>query len=178
MRLSVVSAIDGSEYASTIVEAADWKTAAEQQLNVITIPFVSGSADRVKLMITNAGAAGTTPVLDIGLANLYRLGPASFTWTRFPRAVVRLIQRLFITAVMLPLTLIGAALLLMNKKRRALAILLVIPAYYMIFQSALHTEYRYVLAVQYFLLVFVAAAIHRASEFLWSAATRRRFRKR
>ena len=41
-----------------------------------------------------------------------------------------------------------------------LAILLVVPCYYFCTQSALHTEYRYVLVIHYFLFVLAAVAIY------------------
>lgn len=165
---SVVGVGNGHQYASAIVEAQDWKTIPEQPLQEIEIPFVSGGADQVKVVFANAGAAGVIPVMEIGQANLYSLGPASFTWTRIPRALFRLLQKLFVTAVMLPLAVIGLVLLIGARRRRTLVILLVVPAYYLLAQSALHTEYRYVLAIHYFLFVLVAVALHRAGSLLWS----------
>jgi ABC-type dipeptide/oligopeptide/nickel transport system permease subunit len=94
--------------------------------------------------------------------------PASEGFMRAPGIVVRAVQRLFITAVFVPLYLAGLVLLLRGRKRRELAALLAVPLYFLCVQSALHTEYRYVLAVQYFLFVVAAAALHRA----WLAARR------
>ncbi|HKR00855.1 MAG TPA: hypothetical protein VJT09_09280, partial [Pyrinomonadaceae bacterium] len=45
-------------------------------------------------------------------------------------------------------------------------LLLVVPAYYLAVQSALHTEYRYVLAIHYFLFILVAVALHAAGSYL------------
>jgi hypothetical protein len=81
-------------------------------------------------------------------------------WTRVPRLVVRAAQKLFITAVDLPLVLLGLVILFRKKRARTLAILLAAPLYFLCVQSALHTEYRYVLAVHYFLFVVAAAAIY------------------
>jgi hypothetical protein len=156
------------QYASAIVEPQDWKTTAEQPLGIIEIPFVSGSRGQVQIVFDNAGAKGVSPILQIGQAQLYALGPASFTWTRIPRAILRFIQKLFVTAVMLPLAIIGLILLIRARKPSTLVILLVVPAYYLCIQSALHTEYRYVLAIHYFLFVLVAAALYYASRYLWS----------
>ncbi|MDT4895415.1 MAG: hypothetical protein QOH25_492 [Acidobacteriota bacterium] len=160
--MSITGAGNNHEYASTIVEEQNWKSAAEQPLNVVEIPFVSGSAAQVQIILTNAGAKGVIPVLQIGQAQLFSLGAASFTWTRIPRVPLRLIQKLFITAVMLPLAIIGLVLLIRGRKRKALVLLLVVPAYYLSVQSALHTEYRYVLAVHYFLFVLVAVTLNGA----------------
>lgn len=73
---------------------------------------------------------------------------------------LRLVQKLFITAFFLPLTLIGAGLLIYRKQLQTLAILLAVPFYYFCTQSALHTEYRYVLVIHCFLFVLAAVAIY------------------
>ncbi len=163
----VVGVHDEHEYASAIVEVQDWKTTAEQPLNVIEIPFASDGAGEVRLVLTNAGAKGVSPVLQIGEARIYALGPTAFTWTRPARAVLRFVQKLFITAVMLPLSLAGLFLLVRARRRRALVLLLVVPAYYFVVQSALHTEYRYVLAIHHFLFILAAVALTSAGAYLW-----------
>ncbi|HEX8118885.1 MAG TPA: glycosyltransferase family 39 protein, partial [Pyrinomonadaceae bacterium] len=95
--------------------------------------------------------------------------PVNEGWTRGPRLVLRALQRLFITAVFLPLYLAGLALLLYRRKRRELCALLTVPLYFLCVQSALHTEYRYVLAVHYLLFVVAAYALRRA----WASAYER-----
>lgn len=94
--------------------------------------------------------------------------PVSEGWTRVPRLAVRAVQKLFITAVFLPLYLAGLFLLLRARRKRELAALLTVPLYFLCVQSALHTEYRYVLAIHYFLFVVAAAALHHG----WLAARR------
>ncbi|HEY0378584.1 MAG TPA: glycosyltransferase family 39 protein [Pyrinomonadaceae bacterium] len=158
---------DGHEFASAIIEVQDWKTRVEQPLVTVELPFVSRGPGQVRLVLTNAGAQGTPPVLQLGGARLYALGPASLTWSRIPRAALRLTQKLFITAVMLPLSLLGLFLLVRARRRRALVLLLVVPAYYLVIQSALHTEYRYVLAIHHFLFVLAAVALYHAGVHLW-----------
>ena len=86
--------------------------------------------------------------------------PVSEGWTRAPRLALRAAQELFITAIALPLALAGIFLLARARNFRALAALLAVPLYYLCVQSALHTEYRYVLAVHYFLFVLAAAALY------------------
>jgi hypothetical protein len=161
---------DGHEYASSIIEVQDWKPRAEQPLNTIELPFVSRGPGQVRLVITNASVQGMPPVLQLGEARLYALGPASFTWARIPRAVLRFVQKLFITAVMLPLSVIGLFLLIRARRRRALVLLLVVPAYYLVIQSALHTEYRYVLAIHHFLFILAAVTLYHAGIYLWRLA--------
>ncbi|MDT5061167.1 MAG: hypothetical protein QOH63_1626 [Acidobacteriota bacterium] len=166
MYVSIVGAGSSSQYASMIIEPQDWKTPVEQQWNIVEIPFVSGSADQVQVVFANGGSKDARPVAQVGQSQLYALGPASFTWARIPRSLAHLIQRLFVTAVMLPLAIIGLLLLILSGQRNSIAILLIVPAYYLCFQSALHTEYRYVLAIHYFLFILVAVALYRGSTYL------------
>lgn len=70
------------------------------------------------------------------------------------------IQKIFITAVILPLVLAGLLILIVRREFRLLVILLAVPVYYFCVQSILHTEYRYVLTLHYFLFVIAAVAIH------------------
>ncbi len=86
---------------------------------------------------------------------------ASGAWTTLAALVVGGIQRLFITAIILPLVVAGLILLALRRQGRVLAILLAVPVYYFCVQSLLHTEYRYVLIIHYFLFVFAAVAIYR-----------------
>jgi hypothetical protein len=165
--VNVVGVGNNHHYASAIIEIQDWKTTAEQPLHMIEIPFVSSGNGQAQIVVANAGAKGVTPILQIGQSQLYALGPASFTWTRIPRAMLRFIQKLFVTALMLPLAIFGLILLIRSRGRNAIIILLVVPAYYLCFQSALHTEYRYVLAIHYFLFVLAAIALYHAGSYLW-----------
>ena len=73
---------------------------------------------------------------------------------------LRILQKLFITAIFLPLALLGAGILFSQRQFKTLAILLAVPCYYFATQSALHTEYRYVLVIHYFLFVLAAAALY------------------
>jgi 4-amino-4-deoxy-L-arabinose transferase-like glycosyltransferase len=73
---------------------------------------------------------------------------------------LRFIQKLFVTAVFLPLVLLGAVILVYRRRLQSLAMLLAVPFYYFCTQSALHTEYRYVLVIHYFLFVLAALAVY------------------
>jgi 4-amino-4-deoxy-L-arabinose transferase-like glycosyltransferase len=124
------------------------------------------------VMVRRAGS-----MLRLERTPLASTAPVSDGWTRAPRLALRAVQKLFVTAVFLPLYLAGLLLLLRARRRRALAALLVVPLYYLCVQSALHTEYRYVLAVHYFLFVAAAAAIHHAglaARRVWFEKVRRR----
>jgi 4-amino-4-deoxy-L-arabinose transferase-like glycosyltransferase len=100
--------------------------------------------------------------------------PVGEGWTRPLRLAVRSTQRLFITAVFLPLYALGLFLLARGRRTRALAALVAVPLYYLCVQSALHTEYRYVLAVQYFLLMPAAFALSQAWLWTWGKWAGRR----
>jgi 4-amino-4-deoxy-L-arabinose transferase-like glycosyltransferase len=100
------------------------------------------------------------------------------TMLRYPGMALKSIQKLFITAIVLPLSLLGIFLLARRRDRRALAILLVVPVYFLSVQSMLHTEYRYLVALQYFLLILVAVAFCKASNVLGEYATKNIFAQR
>jgi 4-hydroxybenzoate polyprenyltransferase len=142
--------------ASTLVEASETATAGEQPFTDVRLPFAAAGFDAARIAIENAGSH---PTAQIGAASLRALGPSSHTWTRGPRTVLRLAQRFFVTAVVLPLALAGLFLLARRRARPALAVLLAVPAYYLCVQSAVHTEPRYVLAVYHFLFALAAVAL-------------------
>src|SRR4029079_17670053 len=84
---------------------------------------------------------------------------ARFLWTRYPRFVIHGVQKIFLTAVILPLAIIGLLVLIFQKQSRALIVLSIVPVYFFSVQSIVHTEYRYVLAVDYFLFALVGVAV-------------------
>jgi hypothetical protein len=167
MFIRVVGVNDNYEYASAIIEPQDWKPANEQPLNLVEIPFVSGNSDQVQVVFANGGSNGVRPFVQVGQSQLYALGESSYTWMRIPRFLTRLLQKPFITAIMLPLAVIGLLLLIRKRQWRDIALLLVVPAYFICIQSALHTEYRYVLAIHYFFFVLVAVTLYRAGKYGW-----------
>ena len=82
---------------------------------------------------------------------------------------LHILQQLFITAVFLPLTLIGAGILFYRRQFQTLALLLAVPGYYFCTQSALHTEYRYILVIHYFLFILAAVALYTITSAAWRA---------
>ena len=93
-------------------------------------------------------------------------------WTRPLRLLVRAAQRLFVTAIFLPLYILGLLLLAHARRTRALAALVAVPLYYLCVQSALHTEYRYVLAIHYLLFIAAAAGLYQLYQMARAATTR------
>lgn len=73
---------------------------------------------------------------------------------------LKFVQKLFITAVFLPLFLFGVMLMLRTKEQRIkLAILSIVPVYFAAIQSLLHTEYRYLLPASHVLVILAAIPI-------------------
>ena len=89
-------------------------------------------------------ATADTSVLEIG---------KSICWMRQP---VRVFQRLA-KETMLPLIFIGVLIVFTLSRRRAL-LLLIVPLYFLIFQSIVHFEFRYTIPIHYFLFIFAATA--------------------
>jgi 4-amino-4-deoxy-L-arabinose transferase-like glycosyltransferase len=77
----------------------------------------------------------------------------SICWLRPP---VRAFQRLAKETV-LPLIFIGVLIVAALSYRRAL-VLLMVPVYFLLFQSLVHLEFRYTIPIHYFLFIFAATA--------------------
>jgi hypothetical protein len=129
----------------------------EQPVENVEIPFVSGNTSTVQLVIANRASQRSTVTFD--LVRFFDLGPSSMTWLRYVRAPLRFIQMLFKTAWTIPFLILGLSILAWRKQAEALLLLMAVPAYYLIVQSALHTERRYVYVIHYFFLVIVSVAL-------------------
>jgi len=141
-------------------ESAAPDAAGAQQMTVVQMPFASGSRTEARLVLSNNGAAPLPPIVLVGSAGVFQLGPTPYTWTRYVRVLIRGLQKnVYTTGHLVPLIMLGIALLMLARSFRTLAILLVVPAYYMVIQSPLHTEYRYILAMHYFLLAIAAVPL-------------------
>lgn len=91
----------------------------------------------------------------------------SISW---PRPVVRASQRIAKESLLL-FILVGAAALLLLSARRWLYIMM-LPLYYMLVQSLMHTEFRYTLPMQYFIFIFAAAGWVLAGRAIWVGVKR------
>ena len=87
------------------------------------------------------------------------LGPSSLVALRYVRLPLRTVQYFYKTVWVLPFVLFGLVVLAVRKRFQELAILLAVPAYYLVVQSALHTERRYVYVLHFFFLILVAVAL-------------------
>ncbi len=159
-------------YSSVVVDKAEVKHGDPQPRKIVEVPLVS-TAVVASLSFKNAAPSSGGSVVEVGQVELFDLGPSSFLWTRYPRILINSVQRIFITAVMLPLGVFGLAILLKRRQWAIVIILLSVPAYYFCFQSILHTEYRYVLAINYFLFVLAALALYEAAMLVTTILRRR-----
>ena len=126
---------------------------------VVQIPFVSPNENEVQLML--ASVESSTPVsLDIGSVQLNELGSASYLWTRYPRMLVKSVQKLFVTRNILTLTILGLILLAFHRRKVALAVILTVPLYYLFSHAPLHFEHRYILPAHFFWFILVGLAIY------------------
>jgi len=158
IKVSVKNAND-KVYSSAIAEKLETESPAEQPVNQVQLPFVAVVDDPVRLVFSNEASIPPQPFAQVGPAKLFELGPARSLWTRYPRFLVHGIQRIFLTAIMLPLAILGLVLLVLKKRWPALIVLLLVPIYFFCVQSIVHTEYRYVLAVDYFLFALAGVTV-------------------
>ena len=124
------------------------------------MPFVTRDTTQINLVLSNGGSKSTRTVLQLGRMEIFHLGSASHLLTRYPRMLIRMLQKFFVTAWMLPLTFIGVLLLVWAGHGRTAAILAIVTVYYMCTQSALLSDYRYVQAIHYFHFIFAAVGIY------------------
>jgi hypothetical protein len=124
----------------------------------LQMPFASGRNSEIRAVFSNNGLGPRPATLSLDGVRLLAVGPTAATWTRYPRFLVCGLQGiLFNTWRMGALILAGAIILALSRQWRALAVVLAVPAYYLAAQSVLSTEYRYILAIHYF--VFILAAV-------------------
>jgi len=157
MRISIVNG-DNRTLASTVVDALEQTRPEEQPYVPLNLTFVSDNAP-ARIVFSNEASEVLNPTIRIAPIAFYNLGPARFLWTRYPRFIVHGLQKLFITAVISPLAIIGLIVLIFQRQWRALVILTTVPIYFFLVQSLVHTEYRYVLAVDYFLFALVGVTL-------------------
>jgi hypothetical protein len=143
---------------------------SKDKIEILRIPFVSGSFNQVRVLFANSGVRKIRSVVEVGTMNLFELGPASYLWTRYPRVLIRAFQLFFKTAIMLPFIFIGIVLLAIKRQYKTLLVLLIVPFYYLSVQSILHTEYRYVVVIHYFHFVIAGFALYQLGTYLirWS----------
>ena len=141
----------------------------DQPVRNLAIPFPSANESQVLLKVANYAAPNS--VVTVGPGKLLELGPSSMQWMRYVRIPLGWIQWLFKTAVFVPLVVIGLILMAQKTDWRTMAIILTVPAYYLIVQSILHTERRYVYVIHFFFLLPAAWTLRSLFTFLRHAKT-------
>jgi hypothetical protein len=157
MRISIENAA-GKVYSSQVIEVLEKPISFAESEQKVRLPLATVSDDQIQIVWSNE-ASTTRSNAEIGYVQIYELGPARYLWTRYPRFIIHAIQRIFITAVILPIAIIGLLILNLRKKSVAIVVLSIVPLYFFTVQSAVHTEYRYAIAVTYFLFAFAGVAI-------------------
>lgn len=137
----------------------------------VQMTFASGDRNEVRFVVSNNGQSDGENETRVSGAQVFELGATPYQWTRYPRVLIRGLQKsLFKTQTMLPLVLVGVALLALARRGSTLIVLLAVPAYYLCAQSALSTEYRYILAIHYCLFIFSGVALACAAMAIVTAA--------
>ena len=157
--IKVTNADRSKVLASTGIDLVEGVSAAAQPLKQLALPFVSGNNTQVCLILADNASAPGHPVAQLGRIELFELGPSAYQWLRYLRIPIGFLQRFFLTAWILPLTLVGIILMIRASQSRTLMILVVVPLYYLLVQSALHTERRYLYVIQYFFLVLTSVSL-------------------
>ena len=152
----VTDAKQNAVLAATDVDLNEGLTSLDQPVNNLALPFVTGNESQICVSFGNNAPVSARSVAEIGRLELFDLGPSLQTWMRYLRFPIRTLQKFFVTAAVIPCVILGIFALLWTRNLRPLILLLLVPAYYVIFQSALHTERRYVIAIHYFTLIFAA----------------------
>lgn len=135
-----------------------------QPTQIVVVPFVSGRESSVRFALESF-AAPNSVILAVR-RELIELGPSSYQWLRYVRIPLGFVQRVFKTAWILPLVVIGLVLLIRDREWLRLAIILAVPAYYLLVQSTLHTERRYVYVIHFFLLIPASVTLWRLASWL------------
>ena len=127
---------------------------------LIQMVFGTDTLGEIRAVISNNGEGSQPPLIEVEGVELFHLGATPYQWTRYPRPVIRGVQKnLFKTNIMLPIVVAGILLLAITREWRAFVLLLAVPLYYLVAQSPLSTEFRYILAIHSFLYVFAAVAL-------------------
>ncbi|HSQ24907.1 MAG TPA: glycosyltransferase family 39 protein, partial [Pyrinomonadaceae bacterium] len=109
MRISIVS---GNTALSSVVVDALAETKPEDQPFVpLQMAFVTDNGP-TRIVVSNEASDVPNPLIKIAPVAFDDLGPARFLWTRYPRFVIHGVQKIFLTALILPLAIMGLLILI------------------------------------------------------------------
>lgn len=154
----IVETTHNATLASINIDADEGVAPPNQAEKTISVPFVSANNSQIRIAVANNAAS--QPVVYLGQPELFDLGHSSLQGLRYLRIPIRFMQRFFVTAWILPLVILGIILMIRARQFQTLAIILVIPVYYLVVQSALHTERRYIYVIHFFLLIPVSVSLY------------------
>ncbi|HKC64349.1 MAG TPA: hypothetical protein VKB86_11960, partial [Pyrinomonadaceae bacterium] len=168
MVIKVERVDDGATLASAIIPDSLEQTAPmKDSMTFALLPFVSGNANQVHIVIASANTEQARPIVNLGGGELFQLGPSLYLWTRYPRMLLKSAQKFFKTAWLLPLALFAIILLALSLRGQVLTVVLAVPVYYLVMHLPLHVEPRYVLGIHYFLSILVAVSLYWIATGLW-----------
>jgi hypothetical protein len=168
LRIKITDQEQREVLASTNVDLVEGLSGTAQPVHNLTLPFVSANHSQIRFIVSSYAAADSSAL--IGDSRLVELGPSSYQWLRYVRQPLGFAQRLLKTAWILPLVILGLVLIIRQRDRQTLLLLLAVPAYYLVVQSALHTERRYVYVIHFFFLIFASAALWRMATLVYGFA--------
>jgi hypothetical protein len=132
---------------------------------IVQLYLASDKHQQCRILITQDSTTAT----QFTISNLTRvkLTPTAGEWSRYCRPVLRALQKnIFITTYLLALIALGISALTLTKQWAIAGLLLAIPGYFLTAQAILHTEYRYILAIHYFLLILAAVGVYSLANLL------------
>jgi hypothetical protein len=152
--------LHGPEHTSPVEDNEELGGAGRWLCTEELVPFSSGRNTSVRLVLSNDGKPGRQPILALGQTQMFQAGATPYVWTRYPRWLAMALQKkMMTTARMIPFILAGIVLLVSARRWRTLLILSVVPVYYLLTHSAFSIEYRYILAIHYFVFMFAGTAV-------------------
>jgi hypothetical protein len=168
LSIKIVRVDNGKTLGSAMIPDSVDETAPKAgDFTILRLVFVNTTADQIRISLADAGQGTGPGTIEIGTMELSRLGPASYLWTRYPRVLVKTLQKFFTTGWMLPLALLGAGLLALARRFDALAIACAVPIYFLCTHAPLHLELRYILPIHYFWAMLVAVSLYFISVSVW-----------
>jgi hypothetical protein len=125
----------------------------------VYLPFASSNSSKVNVVLIPDGSGETS--FSLAGLDLRRCGPTPWSRLDPARWVLRGLQlNVYRTPLMRVLLIVGLVTLALARRLREILLLAAVPLYYLVFQSLLHTEYRYTLPMQHFLFFFAAVSLY------------------
>jgi hypothetical protein len=122
----------------------------------VVIPFSSGSANRVFLVVTGV----STPMWSFGTINSYRVGKSSAAFSLPFRWILYQTQEILKSGWIMPFALLGVLILAFARRGRELAWLLALPLYFILVGSLTHMEHRYIVVIYYVLPILAVVPMY------------------